>query len=104
MTNDDTQPTDDNDDDVLDESEQTLLEYIEEQQLKAQNELQELIMRLAFAIEDPCGEDEIRLAKAVVNIARITNRQNRKNIAREFEVVYEKICAYQREPIKNHSN
>jgi hypothetical protein len=43
--------------------------------------LDTLVMDLAFAIEDPCGEDEIRLARAAIELVRRVEAKNRKHVA-----------------------
>jgi len=79
----------------MNDAERPTIEFLEELELKAKNELHELIMHLAFAIEDPCGEDEIRLAKALIKIARMTAPWYRKRLAVEIEMACEVICGSQ---------
>jgi hypothetical protein len=43
--------------------------------------MSELVMALAFAIEDPCGEDAIHLARALVEFGRAVPERNRKDMA-----------------------
>jgi hypothetical protein len=44
------------------------------------NELSEVVMGLAFAIEDPCGFDAIELARALVQLGRAVPIEHRKTI------------------------
>jgi hypothetical protein len=75
--------------------ERPTIEFLEELELKAKNELHELIMHLAFAIDDPCGEEEIRLAKALINMARLTAPSYRRTLAIEIETACETLCGSQ---------
>lgn len=60
------------------------------------NELSELVMTLAFAIEDPCGLEAIELARALIDLGRAIPEKRRKGFAalcrsaaRSFEPVPE---------------
>jgi hypothetical protein len=44
------------------------------------NELSEVVMEVAFAIEDPCGLDAIELARALIQLGRAVPTQYRKTI------------------------
>lgn len=48
-------------------------------------DLSEVIMNFAFAIEDPCGLDEIKIARLTLEIARLTPPQMRVEYIRILE-------------------
>lgn len=53
------------------------------------NPMQALILDLAAAIEDPCGADEIRLARIAVNLLTRTPATKRVLFAEALELLYE---------------
>lgn len=44
------------------------------------NDLSEVVMAVAFAIEDPCGLEAIQLARALIELGRATPEAHRKAI------------------------
>ena len=50
----------------------------------------------AFAIEDPCGADEIRLARALIRMGRSIAPDQRAITADKIEDTCERITALQR--------
>lgn len=70
--------------------------FIAAAQLRNERELEQLVMKLAFAIDDPCGADEIRLARALIRMGRSIAPDQRAITADKIEDTCERITALQR--------
>jgi len=46
-----------------------------------ETEANELVMAVAFAIEDPCGVEVIELVRALIELGRATPENRRKGVA-----------------------
>lgn len=60
-----------------------------------ERELKTLVIALAFEIEDPCGENEIRLARALIRMARMVPPELRRAVAERIEGSCDLIAASQ---------
>jgi hypothetical protein len=48
--------------------------------MSTSTDLDEVVMALAFAIEDPCGLDALELARALLRLAQTVPAKDRKTI------------------------
>lgn len=58
------------------------------------SEMDELVMDLAFAIDDPCGLDAIQLARALIEFGRSIPAAQRVNVAKSLTVAAAKVAAH----------
>lgn len=49
-------------------------------QVMSANSLSEVVMAVAFTIEDPCGVEAIELARALIELGRAVPEERRKNV------------------------
>lgn len=61
--------------------------FIANAEARNKRELDELVISLAFAIDDPAGVDELRLARALIGLGRAIPLHYRMTIALEIEAL-----------------
>jgi hypothetical protein len=62
--------------------------------------IDEITFELAFVIEDPCGANELRLARAAVSLIRSVSSSHRAEMADSLEKLAERQKEFQDEPIE----
>jgi hypothetical protein len=53
--------------------------------------MEELVITFAFAIDDPCGAAEIRLARTLIEFARSIPERDRMMVAEEIQTMLVRI-------------
>lgn len=76
---------------MTDEEIDAEIRFIASAAIRDDRELDQLVMTFAFAIEDPCGETEIRLARALIRMGRTIEPNQRANTAAKIEKACDQV-------------